>query len=96
MGAELEFRGLFKPPVVAQKVPGHWYLGFRCRACYETFAVMDDPTGEGEVEPMGEGLFEVACPVCGAPNRYAAGDLLVFQSASAISDDFSSRGGAGT
>ena len=94
MGAELEFRGLFKPPVVAQLVPGNWYLGFRCHACYETFAIMDEPTGDGEVEPMGDGLFEVACPACGAENRYAAGDLLVFQSASAMSDEFFGSGDA--
>ncbi len=95
MGAELEFRGLFRPPVVAQKAPGHWYLGFRCHACYETFAIMDEPTGDGEVEPMGDGLFDVACPACGAENRYAAGDLLVFQFASAMPEEFFESGGSG-
>ncbi len=84
MSAELEFRGLFRPRALASLVPGSWYLGFRCLACHETFAVLDDPAGGGEVEPVGTGIFDVDCPVCAAPNRYLAGDMLVFQSATAM------------
>ncbi|MDB5594928.1 MAG: hypothetical protein JWM36_1889 [Hyphomicrobiales bacterium] len=83
MSAELEFRGLFKARALRQLQPGNWYLGFRCLACHETFAVLDDVTGTGEVEPMGSGIFDVDCPVCAAPNRYVAGDMIVFQSATA-------------
>lgn len=84
MAGELEFRGVFRPQAMRQLVPGSWYLGFRCQACHETFAILDDPAGNGEVEPMGNGVVEVACPVCLAPNRYSAGDMLVFQSATGM------------
>jgi hypothetical protein len=84
MAAELEFRGMFRPQAIRQLVPGAWYLGFRCHACHETFAILDDPAGNGELEPMGTGVVEVSCPVCAAANRYSAGDMLVFQSATAM------------
>jgi hypothetical protein len=94
MAAELEFRGQFRPQAMAQLDPGSWYLGFRCQACHETFAILDDPTNAGEVEPMGSGLFEVDCPVCAASNRYSAGDMLVFQSATGMAgQDVSPAGG---
>jgi len=84
MAGELEFRGLFRPQAMRQLVPGSWYLGFRCQACHETFAILDDPAGNGEVEPSGTGIVEVECPVCSAANRYSAGDMLVFQSATGM------------
>ena len=83
MTAEIEFRGHFRATALGMLQPANWYLGFRCQACHETFAVLDDLTGTGEIEPMGVGVFEVSCPVCSAANRYQAGDMLVFQSATA-------------
>jgi len=84
MAGELEFRGLFRPQAMRQLVPGSWYLGFRCQACRETFAILDDPAGDGEIEPMGNAVVEVTCPVCLAANRYNAGDMVVFQSATGM------------
>lgn len=84
MSGEIEFRGMFRPQAMAQLVPGSWYLGFRCTACHETFAILDDPTLAGEVEPMGSATFEVDCPVCAVTNRYVADDMLVFQAATGM------------
>ena len=83
MTAEIEFRGLFRATAFDSMTPGAWYLGFRCQACHETFAVLDDPSGTGEVEAMGKGMFETLCPTCGAANRYTADDMIVFEAATA-------------
>ncbi|MBX9741209.1 MAG: hypothetical protein K2X62_14100 [Beijerinckiaceae bacterium] len=83
MTAEIEFRGQFRATALGALQPANWYMGFRCQACHETFAVLDDLTGAGEIEPMGTGTFDVVCPACSAPNRFQAGDMIVFQAATA-------------
>lgn len=84
MSAEIEFRGTFKATAFRMLTPGNWYMGFRCQACHETFAVLDDLTGSGEVEPMGAGTFAVDCPTCGTHNTYAGDDMIVFEAATAL------------
>lgn len=81
MRPELEFRGTFASIPDRALLPGNWYMGFACRACGKSFAVLDDPSGRGETVPSGTATFEVECPSCGTPGSYPVSEMKVFQSA---------------
>jgi predicted RNA-binding Zn-ribbon protein involved in translation (DUF1610 family) len=80
MQPEIEFRGLFKVDARRALVPGNWYLGFACESCGKDFAIVDEPTGTGEVKIMGDGAMQTQCPSCGASRTYEIGSMQVFQS----------------
>lgn len=61
--------------------PGGWYLGFRCARCGEHFALVEDPTGSGEIATAGEAVFRTVCPGCAQAHDYLAADLVVFEAA---------------
>lgn len=81
MDRTISFAGHF--PVESKQAlrPGGWYIGFRCVKCGEHFAIMDEPTGGGEVGLSGTAAFEAVCPNCAAPRTYSAADLVVFEAA---------------
>ncbi|MBV8851134.1 MAG: hypothetical protein JOZ16_16295 [Methylobacteriaceae bacterium] len=80
---EIAFNGLFKVIAMRLVTPGNWYVGFRSKASGKLFAVLDDPTGTGELRVGGDGTFEVETPETGSIERFSGGDLLVFQAATA-------------
>ncbi len=81
MDRTISFTGRF--PVVSKQAlrPGGWYIGFLCANCGEHFAIMDEPTGGGEVGFSGNAAFEAVCPNCSQPRTYSAAELVVFEAA---------------
>lgn len=82
MAPRIAFDGLFRPSTRVNLVPGSWYLGFRCSACGQPIAILDDPTNSGVVETGGSGEFEAQCPHCGETHAYPARAMVAWQAAS--------------
>ena len=80
---EIAFNGLFRVIAMRLVTPGNWYIGFRSKVSGRLFAVLDDPTGTGELHVGGNGTFEVETPEVGAVETFSGADLLVFQAATA-------------
>jgi hypothetical protein len=80
---EIAFNGLFRVIAMRLVTPGNWYIGFRSQVSGRLFAVLDDPTGTGELRVGGNGTFEVQTPEVGAIETISGADLLVFQAATA-------------
>jgi len=78
---ELEFKGDFDASAKSMLVPGAWFIGFACVACRDKFALLDDPTGSGNIRLGGNATLRVTCPHCGDTRTYAAGQMLAFQAA---------------
>lgn len=79
MQPEIEFKGEFEASPKMMMVPAAWFLGFRCDACDEYFAVFDEPTGTGNVKLGGSGTFRIECPHCGETRAYPATRMQAFQ-----------------
>jgi hypothetical protein len=84
---EIAFNGLFRVIAMRLVTPGNWYIGFRSRVSGKLFAVLDDPTGTGELRAGGNGTFEVQTPETGSIEVFSAADLLVFQAATAMLEE---------
>lgn len=80
---EIVFNGPFKVIALRLVTPGNWYIGFRSNASGRLFAMLDDPTGTGEVRVGGNGTFDVETPETGTIERFSGADLVVFQAATA-------------
>jgi uncharacterized linocin/CFP29 family protein len=80
---EILFNGPFKVIALRLVTPGNWYIGFRSQVSGRVFAMLDDPTGTGEVRVSGNGTFEVQTPEAGAIETFSGADLVVFQAATA-------------
>jgi hypothetical protein len=80
---EIAFNGLFRVVAMRLVTPGNWYIGFRSQVSGKLFAILDDPTGTGDLRVGGGGTFEVETPETGSIERFAGADLLVFQAATA-------------
>ncbi len=81
MDRNISFTGRFAVAPKQALRPGGWYIGFRCAKCGEHFAIMDEPTGGGDVGLSGNAAFDAVCPNCSAPGAYSAADLVVFEAA---------------
>jgi hypothetical protein len=79
--ASLRFDGDFPAEAKRMLVPSGRYIGFRCSACGELFAILDDFTRDGDISTSGDGRFNVTCPGCNAVNRRDAADLVLFEAA---------------
>ena len=80
---EVIFNGLFRVIAMRLVTPGNWYIGFRSKVSGKLFAILDDPTGTGQLRAGGSGTFEVETPETGSIERFSGADLLVFQAATA-------------
>ncbi|WP_442755712.1 hypothetical protein ACNHKD_03370 [Methylocystis sp. JAN1] len=81
MAAGIRFAGEFEAASLAALVPGHWYIGVACVRCGGHFAIMNEPSGTGNLEISGDALFDAACPNCGESAKYRVTDLVTFQAA---------------
>jgi hypothetical protein len=84
---EIAFNGLFRVVAMRLVTPGNWYLGFRSQVSGRLFAILDEPTGTGQVRVGGDGSFEVQTPETGSIERFSAGDMRVFQAATAMLEE---------
>jgi len=84
---EIAFNGLFRVIAMRLVTPGNWYIGFRSKASGRLFAILDDPTGTGELRAGGSGTFEVQTPETGSIESFSGADLLVFQAATAMLEE---------
>jgi hypothetical protein len=84
---EIAFNGLFRVIALRLVTPGNWYLGFRSQVSGKLFAILDDPTGSGEVRAGGNGSFEVQTPDTGSIERFSAAEIRVFQAATAMLEE---------
>jgi hypothetical protein len=84
---EIAFNGLFRVIAMRLVTPGNWYIGFRSQVSAKLFAVLDDPTGTGEVRVGGDGTFEVQTPETGSIEVFSAADLRIFQAATAMLEE---------
>jgi hypothetical protein len=84
---EIAFNGLFRVIAMRLVTPGNWYIGFRSKASGRLFAILDDPTGTGELRAGGNGTFEVQTPETGSIETFSAADLRVFQAATAMLEE---------
>jgi hypothetical protein len=84
---EIAFNGLFRVIAMRLVTPGNWYLGFRSQVSGKLFAILDDPTGSGEVRAGGNGSFEVQTPDTGSIERFSAAEIRVFQAATAMLEE---------
>jgi hypothetical protein len=84
---EIAFNGLFRVIAMRLVTPGNWYIGFRSQVSGRLFAILDEPTGTGEVRVGGDGSFEVQTPETGSIETFAGADLLVFQAATAMLEE---------
>jgi hypothetical protein len=84
---EIAFNGLFRVIAMRLVTPGNWYLGFRSQVSGKLFAILDDPTGSGEVRAGGTATFEVQTPDTGSIERFSAADMRVFQAATAMLEE---------
>jgi hypothetical protein len=84
---EIAFNGLFRVIAMRLVTPGNWYLGFRSQVSGKLFAVLDDPTGSGDLRAGGSGTFEVQTPETGSIERFSAADMRVFQAATAMLEE---------
>lgn len=80
MRPELTFTGDFNAQTKTALAPGNWYLGFLCQGCGAGVAVLDDPTGTGELSVGGQGRLHVMCPACRTKAVYEPAQMRVFQS----------------
>lgn len=81
MDRNISFNGRFDVASKQTLRPGGWYIGFRCAACGEHFAIMDEPTDSGEISLSGSGAFDAVCPNCSRSRSYSAAELVVFEAA---------------
>jgi hypothetical protein len=84
---EIAFNGLFRVIAMRLVTPGNWYIGFRSQVSGKLFAVLDDPTGTGELRVGGDGTFEVQTPETGSIEVFSAADLRIFQAATAMLEE---------
>jgi len=84
---EIAFNGMFRVIAMRLVTPGNWYIGFRSKASGRLFAILDDPTGTGELRAGGSGTFEVQTPETGSIESFSGADLLVFQAATAMLEE---------
>jgi hypothetical protein len=84
---EIAFNGLFRVIAMRLVTPGNWYIGFRSQVSGKLFAVLDDPTGTGELRVGGNGTFEVQTPETGSIEVFSGADLRVFQAATAMLEE---------
>ncbi|MEA2842079.1 MAG: hypothetical protein QOF41_3409 [Methylobacteriaceae bacterium] len=84
---EIAFNGLFRVIAMRLVTPGNWYLGFRSQVSGKLFAILDDPTGSGDLRAGGSGTFEVQTPETGSIERFSAADMRVFQAATAMLEE---------
>ncbi|HVB89346.1 MAG TPA: hypothetical protein VND97_04020 [Beijerinckiaceae bacterium] len=80
MRPELTFRGDFETQPKTSLAPGAWYLGFRCQRCGAGVAILDDPTGTGELTLLGDARLQVSCPACSTLALYTPTQMRTFQS----------------
>ena len=80
---EIAFNGLFRVIALRLVTPGNWYIGFRSEISGKLFAILDEPTGTGQLRVGGDGTFEVETPDTGSIERFSAADMRVFQAATA-------------
>jgi hypothetical protein len=81
MQKEIGFNGDFTVAARQTLRPGGWYIGFLCASCGQHFAIMEDPTGSGELGFTGAGRFRTICPGCEQAQEFGVADMVVFQSA---------------
>ncbi|ARN83603.1 hypothetical protein [Methylocystis bryophila] len=81
MDNEMAFRGTFDVNSLPGMRPGGWYIGFACRNCRRHFAIMDDPTGSGQIRFAGDAAFRAACPNCEASHDFRVAELVLFEAA---------------
>ena len=80
---EIVFNGPFRVIALRLVTPGNWYIGFRSQVSGRLFAMVDEPTGTGEVRVSGNGTFQVETPETGAIETFSGAHLVVFQAATA-------------
>ena len=69
---EIIFNGLFRVIAMRLVTPGNWYIGFRSKVSGKLFAILDDPTGTGQLRAGGSGTFEVETPETGSISGFRA------------------------